>query len=635
MKRFLGLMGVALTLVLGVGIVLPPQVAQAAISPLAPDPINILPSVVRAGTKGGATQTYAAWNSILINVLQQAKKSKEFWAIVAADKAGTATLAQKATLATAKAGFKIPAFKPQALLKTGAGVGTAAILGFEGGYMIGDLGLQAFGVDKTGTVCEESATAGVWLEIASRVDCTEFKKNAEFVANLGVVPGLIGPKVCSAAIPGDCIQLLGQGTNWSTYKTYCFLRTGGTTTSWGLTQQGVTAPFSIALNPSSTQNSNCAAYRPPMNAGAHPPNPIVTYGCVSTQPSCGPPQAAPIETITPNPTRTFKCVVAGSNGQTYTAHTAEFRETDEVIPNPVCPQLPAGVTPTRITITEEGGGETHTVYDQPATPESTGHRNTYPECMDGTCLLDLRKGLVSCFQVPADCLEWFTDPNKANTYHCWYGTHAVSLAECNVYAPSFNGDPDVTGHPDTGDPFGPNPKPNPGDKKGFERPVSDPAKARICHPTGWGVFNPLEWVMKPVQCALEWAFVPRPTVIQAQNNLLRNTITGSVLGSTTALTAAFTAPFDRASTGCQGPPFRFQTTFGGGDGMDSTFYPLDACSGFMKTFALFSNIASGGIVLLGAGLASIRYFASLFGFVGMGSKVAESSSGVRFRDEGR
>lgn len=35
-----------------------------------------------------------------------------------------------------------------------------------------------------------------------------------------------------------------------------------------------------------------------------------------------------------------------------------------------------------------------------------------------------------------------------------------------------------------------------------------------CVPTGWGWLNPVQWVLKPVKCAMVWAFVPDPQVVQ-------------------------------------------------------------------------------------------------------------------------
>lgn len=34
------------------------------------------------------------------------------------------------------------------------------------------------------------------------------------------------------------------------------------------------------------------------------------------------------------------------------------------------------------------------------------------------------------------------------------------------------------------------------------------ADADECWPSGWGWFNPAQWVLRPIKCALEWAFVP-------------------------------------------------------------------------------------------------------------------------------
>lgn len=36
-----------------------------------------------------------------------------------------------------------------------------------------------------------------------------------------------------------------------------------------------------------------------------------------------------------------------------------------------------------------------------------------------------------------------------------------------------------------------------------------------CWPDGWGWFNPAEWVLKPVKCALVWAFVPDGAAVSA------------------------------------------------------------------------------------------------------------------------
>ncbi len=42
------------------------------------------------------------------------------------------------------------------------------------------------------------------------------------------------------------------------------------------------------------------------------------------------------------------------------------------------------------------------------------------------------------------------------------------------------------------------------------------ADVQGCWPGGWGWFNPAEWVYRPITCAVEWAFVPTPTALDAR-----------------------------------------------------------------------------------------------------------------------
>lgn len=37
-----------------------------------------------------------------------------------------------------------------------------------------------------------------------------------------------------------------------------------------------------------------------------------------------------------------------------------------------------------------------------------------------------------------------------------------------------------------------------------------------CFPGGWGLFNPVSWVLQPIKCAVEWAFVPTSTEVQTR-----------------------------------------------------------------------------------------------------------------------
>lgn len=133
-------------------------------------------------------------------------------------------------------------------------------------------------------------------------------------------------------------------------------------------------------------------------------------------------------------------------------------------------------------------------------------QTNFPDCGDGTCLLTLEHldsttgTWTSCFSTPGPCAQWSTDPNKTTNYRCMYGTTQVALSECNAYVPTF--DPATN----TTTPFA--------DPKTGEVPKVDPPPldetSQQCWPSGWGVFNPVSWVLMPVKCALDWAFTPPP-----------------------------------------------------------------------------------------------------------------------------
>lgn len=637
MKRLLAALGVAVVLSLGVTVTLPPSVAQASISPLAPDPLNILPSVVAKGVVGGGG-SIAAGNAMLLAMLQKHMKNKQFWDIVGAKSNGTATAANLVELAKEKSKFKIPAFKPSTLAK-GAGTAGAVLFAFDAGFTVGEFGLSLFGIDRTGAVCEGAEVSGEWLAVVGLADCTEFKKNAEFIANQGLVPGLTGGTACRPAGAGfsaGCITLSKQGKNFEAggdiYSTYCFTTTGnvGQSANWKLQLSNGTTLNNETPSWGQSAAGYCSLSASVTNMTVFNTGPgqrgLTAYGWNGSG------TLEPVKAKDMNPLRTFKCVVLGSNGTTYTKVSAEFRESDPIIPEPECPSLPAGVFPEHVKITEEGGGEEHVIYEEDATPESKGWNATHPECADATCMLDLLKNGKSCFVTPGPCLDWFDDPQKTDNYTCKYGGKVVALSECNVYGPSFN-DPKTTGHPTTGQPFG-NPKPDPKDPKTFETPVQDPTKARQCFPQGWSVLNPVEWVVRPVMCALEWAFVPRPTTIASLNNGLRTNVNSSVLGNAQTFITAFAAPFQQGTGNCQGPPFKIQMDLGPKSKMNQTYYPLNSCEGVMSTLAFFSYTVSGGVIYLGAALAAIKYFASIFGFAGMAGRALDSSgssSKVQFK----
>jgi hypothetical protein len=126
----------------------------------------------------------------------------------------------------------------------------------------------------------------------------------------------------------------------------------------------------------------------------------------------------------------------------------------------------------------------------------------------------------------------------------------------------------------------------------------DPENAE-CFPTGWGLLNPVDWILKPVKCALRWAFVPK-TSVQTRVERLRTRADGSAIGTAMAigqeLTDGIGAGLGAAGGGsCRGPGFKV----GGPD--DIVHYPLSACEDPMATVAIwFRRLVACGIALLGA-----------------------------------
>lgn len=143
-----------------------------------------------------------------------------------------------------------------------------------------------------------------------------------------------------------------------------------------------------------------------------------------------------------------------------------------------------------------------------------------------------------CDPAAGNCEGWWTDPARDSKYRCGWGGDYYSAAQCIALKDFYDveeGGP-VTETP----PPGPNtdPQPNPVDINsdpvrvvGPENPVTQrpnvPWWKRViyewstgstvdmqgaCWPQGWGLLNPLQWVLRPIMCALTWAFVPTTSV---------------------------------------------------------------------------------------------------------------------------
>ncbi|WP_432488723.1 hypothetical protein [Kineococcus sp. SYSU DK018] len=127
------------------------------------------------------------------------------------------------------------------------------------------------------------------------------------------------------------------------------------------------------------------------------------------------------------------------------------------------------------------------------------------------------------------------DGSKSPSPGCTWGTYTLTAAECFVdpdpgptpsptatptatptVSPSPSDSPTASPSPTTSTTTSPSPTASTCAGTVAEPCVvtipggaPDPAaEGSECWPSGWGVFNPLEWVYRPVRCALVWAFVP-------------------------------------------------------------------------------------------------------------------------------
>jgi hypothetical protein len=150
----------------------------------------------------------------------------------------------------------------------------------------------------------------------------------------------------------------------------------------------------------------------------------------------------------------------------------------------------------------------------------------FPECLGHVCVTTLWKLVggqeLDCFVHPDDCAQWATDPDRSTLYTCTYGPSGTAFADltdiglegCYAYGPTFDkekraqgvklsdpsSDPGSQDCGNGGCDNDPKPKPSP-------PPVSGESP---CWPHGWGIFNPLEWVLRPLKCA----FIPDPQAVE-------------------------------------------------------------------------------------------------------------------------
>ncbi len=386
-------------------------------------------------------------------------------------------------------GFRgAPATRATTLLK-GAGAVGVAIGGFSVGLQVGFGALEIFGVNADGMACAATGEGGrLALTLLSAADCSGWEGIPEgFIANEDATGGSWA-QFCNTS-GTYCLKLLGSAAGfwrasaiWSSNRFWCFDRTVGS----GALPSGDSLRVEMPSIASSLVNipqsmpagSGFASWSVDVyTSGSDLVNPYVSSQWTPSSVICAagtdvvvqtryagypyayeivPPVQDPLQMgyrtgssgatvwatpLTGNPLRLLRCIVTWTGG-TASADSATFRESEGALPNPVCPPVPEDSAFESLEIREVNleDNSWSVVYLQDATDEYSAWWSAYPECVNGSCLLDLQQSSLSCFSSGVNCQGWFEDPGRAATYTCRYGTHSVDLSECFVYSPSFEGD---------------------------------------------------------------------------------------------------------------------------------------------------------------------------------------------------
>jgi len=491
-----------------------------------------------------------------------------------------------------------PGYKP----KVGVGGAVMAATAFAFRAEISDGVVGLFGMDATSAVCGDPATRDGFLNFITGQDCTMYKQSQAMAEeiNADVIPGFRGQKVCNAATD-RCIELVGtyewvrpsdlaerlyycvvttaqstgavvvdNGTSFwyqSTADPGVWVRASGAATSTKPVWQSVQLPSDVENG----GGANCwhKGYFDPATMTVaqglyftqDSPATITRYW---TAPASTPPGSATsgagVVAVEDDPLRYIECRIAWSTGAVTAAQTETFRESEGEFPEPNCPTAPAaGATPDRITLTVKGEGlDPYIYFDQEATPEYEAFMAEHAECLEYACFLDVvqvETGL-SCFSptITDSCRDWFTDPDRDTKYKCQYGGKDKPMQSCYVYANVFNADKRAQGlayvDPLTGEEV-------PGavtsvraDEYAMGNPIrpGGAGEVRNC----WGgtaTWSPIDWVLRPIQCAAEWAFVPRASVLQEAQQEIQASFDDTPPGQIIAVVSAWS--FNPVMTGCK------------------------------------------------------------------------------------
>jgi hypothetical protein len=175
------------------------------------------------------------------------------------------------------------------------------------------------------------------------------------------------------------------------------------------------------------------------------------------------------------------------------------------------------------------------LWDNPAPQPTPGRELCAPTRAQQGCKLAVKVDGKDCVMGLFECENWQeihqNDPGKDGTtprVSCQYGPYSLPVDQCNPLERAYEKDgapvsePNIDGNPATRSDTNLNNAPNevpqaakplavPGGA-GTTLPNGSTTEQAQCFPSGWSMLNPVEWVMKPVSCALDAAFKPKKDI---------------------------------------------------------------------------------------------------------------------------
>lgn len=149
-----------------------------------------------------------------------------------------------------------------------------------------------------------------------------------------------------------------------------------------------------------------------------------------------------------------------------------------------------------------------------------------------------------------------------------------------------------------------------------------------CFPHGWGLLNPVDWVVKPVKCVLVWAFYPK-TSMQTRVNRVKGELDDSGVGAALDGAGYIVEGYGdgvaaAGTTGCSGPELVFTI-----QGESQEYRPLNACSQPQKGYADWVRRISTAMIVVSGFFVIVSAIGSPFGVSGTWDRKEETGKYAR------